>query len=348
MVASIACAWSSTTSSKCGTSYVDDELLHLTNMRESLGKLCSITGAGLGLYVVYRILDFTYLHFVRPTSLPRYFHAPGGRTAKPWALVTGASDGIGKGFAEELCFRGFNVILHGRNEEKLNKVKEELSAQWPDRMVRIIVIDAHHVSNDIAIEGLAMALKEVYITVLINNIGGAGPVHPAWRELHRRTGKEVDAFIDVNLRFSTHITRALLPILLRNTPSLVLNVGSIAGEIPTAYATVYSGAKAYNMAWSRSLRAEMVAEGKDVEVLGILVGMTQSGHEKRETSFFVPSSRRLACAALDKVGSGRAIVTAFPPHALQQIFMTSMPPWVIERMMIKIAKEEKAMEDKQR
>lgn len=318
------------------------------SMRDILGKLFSLTGGALTIYALYKLLDFTYLHFLRPSSLPRYFHAPGGRSASPWALVTGASDGIGKGFAEELCYRGFNVILHGRNEDKLNRVKEELMARWPDRLVRIIVIDAHHVSNDIAIEGLAMALKEVYITVLINNIGGAGPVHPAWKELHKRTGKEVDALIDVNLRFSTHITRALLPILLRNTPSLVLNVGSLSGDIPTPYATVYSGAKAYNMAWSRSLKAEMVAQGKDVEVLGILVGVTQSGHEKRKTSFFVPSSRRLACSALDKVGSGRAIVTAFPPHALEKAFVDLLPPWVLERRMIPIAKQEKANEDKQR
>ena len=315
-------------------------------MRDGLGKLFSFTGGALAIYALYKLVDFTYLHFIRPSSLPRYFHAPGGRAARPWALVTGASDGIGKGFAEELCFRGFNVILHGRNEEKLNAVKEGLSAQWPDRLVRIIVIDAHHVSNDIAIEGLAIALKEVYITVLINNIGGAGPVHPAWKELHRRTGKEVDALIDINLRFSTHITRALLPILLRNTPSLVLNVGSISGDIPTPYATVYSGAKAYNMAWSRSLKAEMSAEKKDVEVIGILVGETQSGHEKRELSFFVPSSRTLACSALDKVGCGRAIVTSFTPHALQKTFVDCMPPWLIERMMVKIGKEEKATEDK--
>lgn len=322
--------------------------MYLMSMQGSLGKLFSLTGGAVTLYALYKVLDFTYLHFLRPSSLPRYFHAPGGRSARPWALITGASDGIGKGFAEELCFRGFNVILHGRNEEKLNKVKDELLVQWPDRMVRIIVIDAHHVSNDIAIEGLAMALKEVYITVLINNIGGAGPVHPAWKELHKRTGKEVDAFIDVNLRFSTHITRALLPILLRNTPSLVLNVGSVSGDIPTPYASVYSGAKAYNMAWSRSLKAEMVAQGKDVEVLGVIVGMTQSGHEKRETSFFVPSSRRLACTALDKVGSGRAIVTPFPPHALQKAFVDLLPPWTVERMIIPIAKQEKANEDKQR
>ena len=312
------------------------------------GSLLSLTGGGLALYALYNLLNFTVLHLVRPSALPRYFHAPGGRSAAPWALVTGASDGIGKGFAEELCCRGFNVILHGRDEEKLNGVKAALAARWPDRRVRIIVIDAHHVSNDIAIEGLAMALREVYITVLINNVGGAGPVRPAWRELHRRTGKEVDAFIDVNLRFSTHITRALLPILLRNTPSLVLNVGSIAGDIPTPYATVYSGAKAYNMAWSRSLKAEMVAEGKDVEVLGILVGATQSGHEKRETSFFVPSSRRLACASLDKVGCGKPIVTAFLPHALQKTFVDFMPLWLVERMMVKFAKEEMATEEKQR
>ena len=130
-------------------------------------------------------------------------------------------------------------------------------------------------------------------------------------------------------------------------PSLILNVGDFAADIAFRVASVYSGAKAYNMAWSRSLKAEMLAEGKDVEVLGIMVGRTQSGHEKRETSFFVPSSRRLACTALDKVGSGRAIVTAFPPHALQKTFVGLLPAWLVERMMVKTAKEEKAIEDKQ-
>lgn len=319
-------------------------------VRDSLGKLFSglltLTGGTVSCYLLYKLFDFAYLHFLRPSSLPRYFHAPGGRSARPWALVTGASDGIGKGFAQELCYRGFNVILHGRNEQKLNGVKAELEQEWPDRQVRIIVIDAHMVSNDIAIEGLAMALKDIYITVLINNIGGAGPVHPAWQALHKRTGKQVDAFIDVNLRFSTHLTRALLPILRKTTPSLVLNVGSFSGDLPTAYASVYSGAKAYNMAWSRSLRAEMIAEGKDLEVLGLMVGMVQSGHEPRPLGFFVPSSRRLACAALDKVGCGRGVVTPLWQHAIQKGFVELLPEWVVEKMLIKIAKEEKAIEGK--
>lgn len=319
-------------------------------MWESLGNLftslLTATGGALSIYALYKFLDFTYLHLLRPSSLPHYFHAPGGRKARPWALITGSSDGIGKGFAQELCYRGFNIILHGRNEEKLNTVKIELAKQWPDRQVRIVAIDAHHIANDIAIEGLAMALKDIYVTVLVNNIGGAGPVTPTWRALGERKGKEVDALIDINLRFTTHLTRSLLPILQKNTPSLIMNIGSFAGNLPSPYNTVYSGSKAYNLAWSKSLKAEMVAEGKDVEVLGIMVGQTQAQHNKKETGFFMPSSRQLATAALDKVGCGRAVVTPFLGHALQLGALGLFPDWLVERILIQKVKELKEMEAK--
>lgn len=80
------------------------------------------------------------LYFLYPSALHRYLRDHHGR--KSWALVIGASNGIGEGFAYELCSHGFNVVLHGRHVEKLTRIQEALRAEYPKSKVRIVVADA--------------------------------------------------------------------------------------------------------------------------------------------------------------------------------------------------------------
>lgn len=307
----------------------------------TLVKALSVLGGIWTAYQVYNVLRFVNLHFVRRSSLPRYQHG----LTRSWALITGASDGIGRGFAEELCQRGFNVVLHGRNEKKLQGVKAELLRQWPESEIRIIVIDAAYTDRN-AVEAVAIQLQDINLTVLINNVGGAGPIKKTWETLANRSGADVDVFMDLNARFPTQITRVVLPMMLKNKPSLILNVGSAAGEFPAAYATVYSGSKNFNKAWSWSLGAELKAEKQDVEVLTVLVGMVQSGSAQRATSFLVPTSRRMAAASLNMVGCGKSAIWAYWPHALQFGVLGMLPDWFTEKAVINIALKEKAIEEK--
>lgn len=214
------------------------------------------------------LASFTNLHFLRRSSLERYKNNPRGKPSTSWALVTGASDGIGRGFAEELCHRGFNLILHGRNEQKLNNVRSELLKQWPDREIEIFVFDA---TGDISDLGEAIhQLSDLNIRVLVNNVG-AGQ-RPFWVPFANQ-GENIQRLITVDGIFTTEITRALLPSLTDRSPGLIINIGSFASDAPCPYVSVLSGVKAYNKAWSRSLNFEMIAEGHDVEVMHILVGM---------------------------------------------------------------------------
>jgi len=78
------------------------------------------------------------IHYLYPSGLPKYLrqHANGDNS---WALVTGATDGIGHALCHELSARGFNIVLHGRNEAKLTRVREEFETAHPQRHFRTVV-----------------------------------------------------------------------------------------------------------------------------------------------------------------------------------------------------------------
>ena len=86
--------------------------------------------------------------------------------------MTGASDGIGRAVAKELHRRGFNLILHGRNPEKLAQVREEIqSASTVKRDIKLWVADAN--SPDVDFEGAVKQWEGLQITLVVHSVGGA-------------------------------------------------------------------------------------------------------------------------------------------------------------------------------
>lgn len=243
---------------------------HVTMQSLSI-NLLALLGLTTLLYYTYKVTASIHLFLLHKSTLPAY-QTPENSN---YALVSGASDGIGRGIAEALLSRNFNVILHGRNATKLEAVKSDLSKQYPARQIRLAILDAAVSARDhAAVDALVSELKadNVKVSVLINNVGGASFLVKAWVPLHLREGKEIDALIDVNATFASQITRAMLPLLFEREKALIINIGSVTGELPSPYLTPYAGSKAYNAAWSRGLRAELRCEKKDVEVIHINVG----------------------------------------------------------------------------
>ncbi|RMY88315.1 hypothetical protein D0862_10477 [Hortaea werneckii] len=309
--------------------------------------------AGIGsLWTARRLQDlisFAYFHFIRTSSsLHRLKEAPDA-SGPPWALITGASDGIGKGFAQELCHQGFNVILHGRNAQKLDAVRAELLAQSPQRSVEIFILDAAGIAT--AHAGLEALLQQRFgglnLRLLVNNV--ATTTHPLFNPLTTRTTQEIAQGIEGTAHFPTQITRAVLPLLHRHQPASILNIGSGVSELPAPYLTSYSAAKAYNKTFSANLAAELQAEEgwRGVEVLAFLVGMVATNTPTtREASFLVPSARRFARCCLGAVGCGRRVVWPYWPHAVQFGAMVGwVPGWVLERAVLGIVAEERRVKD---
>lgn len=118
------------------------------------------------------ILDFLWFYFLRPTSeWQKYLQGP-----SPYAVVTGATDGIGRSTAQELYDKGFNLILHGRNEKKLKNVVAEIQSAKSKRTgqvqdVKYFLVDASKAEIDF--EGIAKRFEGLNVTVLLNNVGGS-------------------------------------------------------------------------------------------------------------------------------------------------------------------------------
>jgi len=304
-----------------------------TNIILALGALTALS-------LAFNVLDFVIL-YTRPSRLKHYLHTTRGKPA--WALVTGASDGIGKCLARELAAAGFNVVLHGRNEAKLGRVRTALETAFPARSFRLLLADASKVpcancvdagaaSAALDFDALVAPLDELNLTVVVNNAGGnsADPVYDVLQNYPRRTVLEM---VGLNALFPTLLLHALLPQLGRDSPALVIGVGSLSDNgLPLL--SFYGAAKRFLVGLSEALGREAFVGGgggTGVEVLAVRVGAVTGVSGRDVTpSFFEPDAAFMARAILDRVGCGRPVVVPYWAHALQQAVVSLMPSWVME------------------
>jgi 17beta-estradiol 17-dehydrogenase / very-long-chain 3-oxoacyl-CoA reductase len=285
---------------------------------------CTTCFAVLGAFVLlrfaFRVACFAWLHFIKPKSdLSKY-----GAKRGAWAIVTGATDGIGKGYVQALAKRGFNVVLVSRTADKLRAVAEETEKECKVQ-TRVVPCDASDVSAA-NIERVRAAVNDLDVGVLVNNVGvNTSDNIPA--DLLTTKSDDIDAMIRVNCSFGTHLTRALIPLLQRRAaaPSggraLVLNLSSVAGQFPAPLMAVYSATKAFDMALSSALRIELRPMG--IDVVGVVPHYVQSNMSGMRPSFHVPSAKRFASDSLSKVGCG--VVTPYWPHAAMAAVMSCLP-----------------------
>ena len=184
------------------------------------------------------------------------------------ALVTGASSGIGKAFAELLAKKGYAIVLTARRRDRI----EELAAALRQRHG----IDAHTIVADLAEPHAPAAIaaelqrKGLIIDVLVNNAGYGVPgsyVNVSWLDHSRFMQVLVTAVLDLTYR--------LLPAMIERGWGRVINIASVAGMIPApAGHTLYGASKAFVVRFSEALAAENMSRG--VNVTAVCPGFTLS------------------------------------------------------------------------
>ncbi|KAK1984522.1 short chain dehydrogenase [Colletotrichum cereale] len=307
----------------------------------SLGFLPSV--GALALLAVAYNLAWPFFPFFRKPRLDRYLQAVDGKPA--WALVTGASDGIGKGLADELARRGFDVVLHGRSDAKLEGVRRDLALRHPEREFRVAVGDAVALgAGGRSWDAMLAPLEGLNLRVLVNNVGGV-PMVPILRRLDESTVEEVAENVHLNALFPTLLSAILLP-RLRNpaAPALVINVGSLS-DMGLPLLSFYSGCKAYLLALSTGMARELAGAGADAEVLAVRVGAVATKRDLMQPRVFWPSVETIAGSILDRVGCGRVVVVPYWGHALQ-VWLVDLVPAVVQEPLINMVMGRLSFEEK--
>lgn len=270
---------------------------------------------------VYKITTFSLslgallvdLFVVPSTNFARY----GAKKGK-WAVVTGASDGIGKEYALQLAAKGLNVVLVSRTLSKLSALAEEIEAKY-SVSTKVVAFDA---SEDIADNYVQLleAIAGLPVTVLVNNVGQSHSIPVPFLET---LTDELTNIVTINNLVTLKITQTVAPVIVQTVAAdkkvrgLILTMGLFGGLFPTPLLATYSGSKAFLQQWSAALAGELKLLDVDVElVLSYLV--TSAMSKIRRASATIPNPKQFVRAALGSVGKR---------SGAQERFATSTPYW---------------------
>ena len=222
------------------------------------------------------------------------------------ALVTGASSGIGVEFARVLAERKIDLVITARRADRLERLRDELEKQYG---VQVTVIPEDLGTPDGA-QRLFDAVERLDppVSILINN---AGFGH--YGEVVRADLADIHLAIQVNVTSLTTLTRLIAAGMRQRGRGFVLNMSSFAALQPIPMYTVYSGAKAYVVAFSQALRHELRRSGVKVCVVvpGFMATEFHDVARHRRTGimrFLSLDPNRVARAAVAGMFRGKTIV----------------------------------------
>ncbi len=223
--------------------------------------------------------------------------------AGKWALVTGASAGIGKAFAKELAAGGTNVVLTARRRERLEELAQKLTA-------------AHKIRAEAVVADLAEAdapqkifqftkNKKIEIDLLINNAGFG-----AYGEFFKQDTQLLLDMVQVNCSAVVHLTRLYLPDMVARRRGDVLIVASTASFQGVPYISTYAATKAFDLLFAEGLAEEMKPYG--VRVCALCPGSTESEfHEvarQQEFKRSAETAEKVARTGLRALADGKNYV----------------------------------------
>ena len=185
-----------------------------------------------------------------------------------FAFITGATSGFGEATAHVLSQNGYSLILMARRQDRLEKLKGELSSE--KCKVILIQTDVRN-ENDVltSVNSLPNEVKS-NIHILVNNAGlavGRGPIESGITD-------DWERMIDTNIKGLLYVTKAVVPFLIANKSGHIVNIASIAGKEVYPGGNVYCATKHAVDALSRSMRIDLVQYG--IKVTNIAPGAAET------------------------------------------------------------------------
>ncbi|KAI3830650.1 hypothetical protein MKW92_030035 [Papaver armeniacum] len=257
------------------------------------------------------VLRWLFITFLRPAKILKNYGS--------WALITAPTDGIGRSFAFELARKGLNLILVGRNINKLQNVTRAIQSEYPNIRIKIVVVDFSSSDLSVGIRKIEEAIGGLDVGVLVNNVG---ITYPSANFFHAVDEKIWVNIIRVNIEATTRVTMAVLPGMLKRKNGAIVNIGSGASIVVPSHPlfAIYAASKAYVDQWSRSIHVEYKDRGIDVQCqvpLYVATKMVSKVASIEKSSLFVPSPDAYVRSAVWRIGHGEPRCTPYWSHSIQ-------------------------------
>jgi short-subunit dehydrogenase len=253
-----------------------------------------------------------------------------------FALITGASRGLGMTFARELAQRRHNLVLVARSPEPLHAFASELRQDYPIAAVAIPI--------DLSSSGAGQSLAEqlssggIAIDLLVNNAGFGIRGEFRNRSLERQL-----EMLRLNNQAVVELTYSLLPGMLQSQQKGIINVSSTAGFQPIPFASAYSATKAFLTTFSLSLEQELRSSG--VTVVTVCPGRLRKSEKASPAHLGNPrwidisqSPDEVVRDALQALANGGGLIVPGTLNKFSVFAQRLIPRKFIPRMVAKFSK----------
>uniref|UniRef100_A0A3Q3WTK4 Uncharacterized protein n=1 Tax=Mola mola TaxID=94237 RepID=A0A3Q3WTK4_MOLML len=245
------------------------------------------------------------------------------RTYGKWAVVTGATSGIGKAYAFELARRGMDVVLVSRSGDTLQMVAKEIEDRYSQktRTIQVDFTDGHSIYPAIAEE-----LQGLEIGILVNNVGMNYTNSFVYFLDVPDAEQKITHLVNCNMLSVPQMTRLVLPGMVLRGTGVIINISSGVGLHPQPLLSLYSASKAFVTYFSKCLHAEYKSKGIIVQSVTPLLVSTKMTNMKE--SFMVKRASEFAREALNTVGYS-SHTSGCLSHELQNtMFAILLPDWL--------------------
>lgn len=256
----------------------------------------------------------------------------------PWALVTGASSGIGKEMAIQLAAQGLNVVIVARRENLLTSLKNELSHKYK---VNVITIPADLTEHN-AVEKLEEATRDLDIGLVIPNAGSEIVGEFVETDVQKNTD-----MVYLNTIAPMQIANVFGPRLKKRKNSGILFVSSLFGYQGIPYVANYAATKSYILTLGEALHVELARYGVDVSVLSPGLTTTEMSQNMpinfKKIPMFSMKAQQTARAGLNALGKKVTVVPgllnkiyAWENRFIPRTWPVSLFGFLIRRAQIKV------------
>jgi len=252
-----------------------------------------------------------------------------------YALITGASSGIGYELAQKFAKHGYNLILVARQENKLIQLADDLKRNY---LVEILIISLD-LSHTDAAEEIFRQVQEKSIPVfyLVNNAGFY--VKGAFSET---CWEEEEKLVQLQCLNLTQLIKLFLPAMLKQGKGGILNIGSTGSFVPGPYNAVYCAAKSFILSFSEALAEELSDSGVTISTL--CPGGTNTAFQDlstRRKSIFFPTmeASRVAKIGYNGLMRGKRVIIPGVSNKLQVFLIRFTPRYLVLKLTKSIVKK---------